>query len=226
MIPDCRTQLASGVWKDLNFHPGSHLIVCTFRKTEYAILILNLINENFPRRASIFPSCLFSFKIFYLELLINVLLFISDGASNSSPQIPSSRIRKSKSLFLPIKNISNRPANTRPDDKWAAEWSIGTKQKTSFVWVWRKVFIENFMNALFDIWYQSSGPGYEMSQIWVSMIADALPPGALSKLNCTHIEGVIPHLCTFSEHVSVAFQIYLRPEAVFAASFASKYLPK
>ena len=110
-------------------------------------------------------------------------------------------------------------------DPTTSEQPSGTKQKTSFVWVWRKVFIENFMNALFDIWYQSSGPGYEMSQIWVSMIADALPPGALSKLNCTHIEGVIPHLPPENMSPS-SFQIYLRPEAVFAASFASKYLPK
>ena len=82
-----------------------------FSKIEYAILILTLIHENFSAALEFLPLA-YLLKIFCLEFSINVLLSISDGASNSSPQIPSSRIRKSKSLFLPIKNILTEPENT------------------------------------------------------------------------------------------------------------------
>ena len=95
-----------------------------FSKIEYAILILTLIHENFSAALEFLPLVYSVSSIFCIEISINVLLFISDGASNSSPQIPSSRIRKSKSLFLPIKNILTEPENTvlAPDtDELVAE---------------------------------------------------------------------------------------------------------
>ena len=163
-----------------------------FSKIEYAILILTLIDENFSAALEFLPLVYSVSSIFCLEFSINVLLFISDGASNSSPQIPSSRIRKSKSLFLPIKNILTEPENTvlAPDtDELVAEWAVGRNRK--LVLFAFKLLIEDFINALFDIWYQSSGAEYEMSQIWVSMIG-MIHSDALSKLNCTHTGGVSP----------------------------------
>lgn len=81
---------------NLNFHAGS-LKLCTFSGATKICSKFNFLNTKGGEQVF---NIFLKEEHFILKLLINAFLFVSDGASDPGPQVPSSRIRKSKFITV------------------------------------------------------------------------------------------------------------------------------